>query len=382
MSADITPFRIQIPQTDLDDLQDRLARTRLPHPVPGLEADWGRGIPPEYLEELAEQWAKDFDWRAQEEELNSYPQFLTEIDGQTIHFMHILSPEPGATPLLLTHGFPSAFVEFLDAIGPLGNPRAHGGDPADAFHLVIPSLPGFGFSSPVSAPGWDLARSAKAFGELMTRLGYQRFAAVGEDVGYGVVAELGALHPDRVIGTLSTADGPLLGMFSEMFPAPQDLTEAETASIQAAAQWWDGQKGYRALQCSQPNALSVGLSDSPAFQLAWIAEKWKIWAGTDSKIDPKRLLTLISIYWFTRTGATSAHFYWEMAHSTAFGIGSPDVPAGWAVFNQDPLLGKFLNPTGQLAHYTEHDEGGHFPAMEVPDLLVNDIRTFFRPLRG
>lgn len=380
-SAGIRPFRIEIPQADLDDLRDRLARTRRPHRVPGLETDWSRGIPPEYVGELATYWADSFDWRVQEKELNSYPQFLTEIDGQTIHFMHIRSPEADAVPLMLIHGYPSLFMEFLDMIGPLSDPRAHGGDPADAFHLVIPSLPGFGFSSPVSAPGWDLERTAKAFGELMTRLEYERFGVQGEDLGQGVATQLSSQFPDRVIGTHCSADKPQAGLMAEQFPAPQGLTEDETARLEAAKQWWAGQNGYQVLQCTQPNALAVGLSDSPEFQLAWIAEKWEIWTGDSSKIDRNRLLTLISIYWFTRTGATTAHYYWEMAHSTSYATGSPDVPAGWAIFNQDPLLRKFLNPTGQITHYTEYDEGGHFPAAEVPDLLASDLRTFFRPLR-
>ncbi|MFB7053521.1 epoxide hydrolase family protein [Streptomyces vinaceus] len=361
-------------------MRERLARIRVPDATPGLEADWSRGIPPNLIRELAEYWADSFDWRAQEAEINQYPQFLTEIDGQNIHFLHVRSPEPDATPLILTHGFPSAFVEFLDVIGPLSDPRAHGGNAEDAFHLVIPSVPGFGFSSPVSAPGWELGRAAKAFGELMTRLGYERFAAQGEDIGSGVIAQLGSLFPDRVIGTHSSCDKIQVGLFAETFPPPQNLTPAEQEALDAAKLWWAGEKGYMALQSSQPNALAAGLTDSPVFQMAWIAEKWTTWTGTESKIDRNRLLTLISIYWFTRTGASAAHFYWELAHSGASMAGSTEVPQGWAVFNQDPLLRKFL-PADLLPHYTEYDAGGHFPAMEVPDLLVDDIRTFFRTLR-
>lgn len=383
--TDVRPFRIEVPQAELDDLRDRLARVREPHPIAELKSDWSRGIAPDYIQELTKRWSTSFDWRAQEAELNELDHFTTEIDGQNIHFLHVRSPESDATPLLVVHGFPSSFVEYLDVIGPLSDPRAHGADPADAFHLVIPSLPGFGFSAPLSSPGWDLGRTAKAFGELMTRLGYERFAAQGEDLGYGIIAQLGTLFPDRVVGTHSSSDKIQVGLFAEQFPPLENLSKEEAESIEASKLVWAGQKGYQVLQCSQPNALAAGLTDSPTLQLAWMAEKFATWTGATYKVDPDWLLTMISIYWFTRTGASAANYYWEMAHSGAGGRGtsdSTDFPQGWAIFNTDPLLRKFLDPDNKIAHYKEYSEGGHFPALEVPDLLVDDIRAFFRELRN
>ncbi|GAA0444021.1 epoxide hydrolase [Streptomyces stramineus] len=330
MSVDITPFRIQIPQADLDDLHDRLARTRSPYPVPGTGSDWDRGIPPAHLHELAAYWSDGFDWRAHEARLNTFPQFLTEIDGQTIHFLHLRSPEPDAIPLLLNHSYPTSFVEFLQTSGPLTDPRAHGGDPADAFHIVIPSLPGFVFSSPLSARGWNLERTATAFGELMTRLGYERFGVEGGDLGAGVTGRMAMLFPDRVIGAHTHGDRLQLGMAGEDLPVPDGLNAEERAELETAQRSWSQMKGYRVLHSTEPNALSAGLADSPILQLAWIAEKLAEWANPATPLSREDVLITASLYWFTRTGPAAADFYWELAHAPNKGWGEPsDVPK-WA----------------------------------------------------
>ncbi|MER5811402.1 epoxide hydrolase [Streptomyces sp. NPDC002033] len=384
MCADIRPFQIQIPQADLDDLHDRLARTRSPYPVPGADTEWDHGIPSGYLRELAEYWADGFDWRTHEARLNSFPQFTTEIDGQTIHFLHLRSPEPDATPLLLNHSYPTSFVEFLEASGPLTDPRAHGHDPADAFHVVIPSLPGFAFSSPLSARGWNLERTALAFGELMTRLGYERFGVEGGDIGAGVTGRVTTLMPERVIGAHTHGDRLQLGMAGEDLPVPDGLTPQELAGLEAAQRSWGQLKGYKVLQQTLPNALAAGLTDSPVLQLAWIAEKFVQWANPATPISRDNVLITASLYWFTRTGPAAGDFYWELAHADNPGWGSTSgVPMASSLFYSDPLVRKVLGPPeGSSVFFREHAEGGHFPAFEVPDLFADDIRAFFRTLRG
>jgi epoxide hydrolase len=382
----VTPFRIEIPQADLDDLHRRLAETRLPEPVPGDAADFSRGVPPAYLAELVEYWRSAYDWRAAEAELNDYGPFVTEIDGQTIHFTHVRSPEPNATPLLLSHGYPGSYVEFLNLIGPLTDPRSHGDDPADAFHVVVPSLPGFGFSVPLSSSGWEMGRTTDAFGELMSRLGYERFGAHGGDVGAGMTGRLGATRPDRVIGTHVSSDRGALGQAGEFFPVPEDLTEDERRTVEAARAHWLTDRGYLDLQSHRPDTIGAALTDSPAGQLAWIAEKFQSWtnraaATPDKAVDRDQLLTLVSIYWFTRSGATAARFLYEAAHAQLDWVAPSTVPSGWAVFNNHPVVRRVIDPDHKIRHWSEFDEGGHFPAMEAGDLLVDDIRAFFRSLR-
>ncbi|PXX59334.1 pimeloyl-ACP methyl ester carboxylesterase [Nocardia tenerifensis] len=382
----ITPFRIDIPQAELDELRDRLRHARLPHPVPGTENDWGRGIAPAYLAELARYWRDDFDWRAQEARLNAHDQFTTEIDGQTIHFIHVRSAEPDAAPLLITHGYPGSVVEFLDVIGPLTDPVAHGGAATDAFHVVIPSLPGFGFSTPLASTGWELSRTTEAFAELMTRLGYEKFAAQGGDVGAGVTGRLAALYPERVIATHVNSDRGSLGLVGEQLPMPDGLTAEELAAIEEAQERWAQQKGYLVLQSTQPNAIAAALTDSPIAQLAWIAEKFQVWSdparSTGEAVDRDLLLANISIYWFTRSGASAAQFLWETAHSGMDWVMPSGVPQGWAVFNTSPLMSRVMNPGGHIEHFTEYTEGGHFAALSEPVLFVADVRTFFRDHRG
>ncbi|MDM2420307.1 epoxide hydrolase [Mycobacteroides abscessus] len=380
-SDQILPFHISVPQEQLEDLHERLGRTRSPFPVPGRGSGWDHGIAPDYLQALADYWANGFDWRAHESELNTFEQFITEIDRQTIHFLHIRSPEPNATPLVLSHSYPTSFTEFLEASKLLADPSSYGGDPADAFHVVIPSLPGFVFSSPLSAQGWNLERTASAFGELMSRLGYDRFGAVGGDLGAGVTERLATLLPEKVIGAHTHGDRLQLGMAGEDLPIPPGLSPAERTGLEAAQRSWSEMKGYRVLHSTQPNALSAGLADSPILQLAWIAEKLVEWANPASPISREEILVTASLYWFTRTGPAAADFYWELAHAENTGWGGYSaVPQGSSLFYSNPLVRKVLHPRDDMGFFREHTEGGHFPAMEVPGLFVEDIRAFFRGL--
>ncbi|MEA5363316.1 epoxide hydrolase [Amycolatopsis sp., V23-08] len=376
MTNDIRPFRVEIPQAELDELHRRLADARYPEPVPGDRPDWSRGIPPSRVRELAEYWRTGYDWRAQEAALNAFPQFTTEIDGQRIHFLHVRSPRADAMPLLLTHGYPSSFAEFLDVLGPLTEPGP------DAFHVVVPSLPGFGFSTPLSGPGWELARTTDAFAVLMTRLGYDRFAAQGGDIGAGVTGRLAALYPERVLGTHVNSDRGTIALAGEQLPMPENLTEAEQSELDAAREAWKAGRGYLDLQSHQPETLAAGLTDSPVGQLAWIAEKFEAWTNADGGIGCDRLLTTVSLYWFTRSGATAARFLYEAAHSGHGWLAPSDVPAGWAVFNSSPVVRRIMDPEEKIEHWSDFTEGGHFAAMEAGELLVADVRAFFRKLRA
>lgn len=383
-NSEIRPFRIEIPQAELDDLHARLANTRWPSPAPDGRSDFGRGIPLAYLRELADYWRDGFDWRAQEARLNEFPQYLTEIDGQTIHFLHVRSPEPDATPLIITHGYPSSVVEFLELLGPLTDPRSYGGSPADAFHVVVPSLPGFGFSTPVTAPGWEIGRTTAAFAELMRRLGYDRYGPHGGDIGAGVTGRLGATQPDRVIGTLVTSDQGALALAGEYLPIPDDLSSEDRAVIDRHREGWVEERGYLDLQSHRPETLAPALTDSPVGQLAWIAEKFESWTNPDVSLgegaNRDRLLTNISLYWFTRSGASAARFLSEAAHSGLGWVAPSDVPAGWAIFNTHPVIRRMTDPDQSMRYWSEHSEGGHFAALEAPDLLVDDLRAFFRDL--
>ncbi|MFI6426095.1 epoxide hydrolase family protein [Promicromonospora sp. NPDC050880] len=370
----LVPFRIDVPQADLDDLHDRLARTRWPLPVPGREdrTDFSRGIPQAYLRDLAGYWRDGFDWRAQEARLNEWEQYTTVVDGQTFHVVHVRSANPQATPLILNHGWPGSFVEYQRLVPLL----------TDAFHVVIPSLPGFGFSTPLSGTGWELARTTTAYAEIMTRLGYQRFAAHGTDIGAGTAGRLAALYPDRVIGTHTGSDGRALAMVGDKFPYPDGLTQDEIAQIEAVRATDQAERGYFEMQNHRPDTIGPALTDSPVAQLAWIAEKFQTWtngahATPDEAVDRDQLLTNVSLYWFTRSGASSAQFYYESEHSGLGWVAPSDVPAGWAVFDTHPLMRRALDPWNAMSHFSEFTEGGHFPAMEEPALLAADIRAFF-----
>ncbi|BFV55588.1 alpha/beta fold hydrolase [Kitasatospora sp. CMC57] len=383
------PFRIDIPKADIDDLHRRLENTRWPEEVAG--SGWSRGVPVEYLKDLAEYWRLGFDWRAIESRINELPQFTTEIDGANVHFLHVRSPEPDARPLLVTHGWPSTFVEFLDVVGPLTDPRAHGGDPADAFHLVIPTIPGFGFSGPVREAGWDHHRVARAWKELMARLGYERYVVQGGDWGMMVSLELCLADAEHVAGVHVNS--------LVTFP-PQD--QAELAALDEAEMQRLGKlmhfdlelSAHLKLLATRPQTVAYGLTDSPVGQLAWIMEKYREWTDSErvpeDAIDRDLMLANVTVFWLTATAASSAQLYYESLDRTnpniAARLGGPwelTMPAGVAVFPHDAALPlrRFADrvlPT--ITHWSEFDRGGHFPAMEEPDLYVADVRAFARSL--
>ncbi|MFI6035926.1 epoxide hydrolase family protein [Streptomyces sp. NPDC051315] len=389
----IRPFRLDVPQSDLDDLHTRLDLTRWPAGLP--TTGWAYGVPADYLRELVTYWRHTYDWRAAEARLNEWPQFTTTIDGANIHFAHVRSPEPDATPLVITHGWPGSIVEFWDVVGPLTDPAAHGGDPADAFHVVVPGIPGFGLSGPVAESGWEAGRVADAWAELMSRLGYERFGAQGGDWGAAISRELGRAHPDRVIGVHLNL---LPGAQAITEPTPEELAAlAPEERERTLASWrrWTAFSaegtGYYYQQATRPQTLAYGLSDSPVGQLAWIVEKFREW--TDSRevpeeaVDRDQLLTNVMLYWLTGTAGSSARIYYERQHTTSGRVAAPRepsrVPTALALFPaelQIPLR-RNAERTENLVRWTEFDRGGHFAAMEEPDLLVGDVRAFFRELR-
>ena len=380
----IRPFRIDIAQAEIDDLQARLRHTRWPDELPG--AGWDYGIPLSYVRELAEQWRDAYDWREHEARLNEFPQFATTIDGQNIHFLHVRSPEPRAIPLLLTHGWPGSIVEFEKVIGPLVDPSAHGGDAADAFHVIAPSIPGFAFSGPTRERGWGVKRVATAFAELMGRLGYDRYGAQGGDWGSAISRQLALLDQEHVVGVhLNTLATPPSGDPEEM----KLLTERERAYLDAAQRFRQQGSAYFTIQSTRPQTLAYALTDSPAGLLAWIGEKFHEWSDRcsgQSAIDPSQLLTNVSVYWFTGTANSSARLYFEFGRSgSSWGkVETSTVPTGVAVFPHEiaPPIRRFAERSNNIVHWTEFDRGGHFAAMEEPDLLVADVRDCFRGLRN
>jgi pimeloyl-ACP methyl ester carboxylesterase len=378
--TEIRPFRIEIPQADLDDLRDRLANTRWPAQLPGV--GWTRGVPVDYLTELADYWRTGYDWRAQEKQLNDIPQFTTEIDGQNIHFLHVRSPEPDALPLIISHGWPGSVAEFLKIIGPLTDPRSYGGDPADAFHVVAPSMPGFGFSGPTREPGWTSKRMARAFAELMRRLGYQRYGAQGGDWGAIVSPDIGRVDAEHVVGVHVNAATIGFIPFGEVDPA--EHTEVERVRLERLGNYMSEGDGYFKIQATRPHTLSFALADSPAGQLAWIVEKFKEWTHPttglpEESINRDHLLTNVMLYWLTGTAGSSAQMYYEMMHAGDWPTPS-QVPTGVAVFAEDVAIRRYAEQGNNIVHWTDFDTGGHFAAMEVPDLLVGDVRAFFRGL--
>ena len=378
-ATEIRPFLIEIPQADLDDLRARLESTRWPDQVP--DSGWDYGIPLDYVQQLAGYWRTSYDWRVHERALNAFPQFTTVIDGHRVHFLHVISPEPDAIPLIMTHGWPGSIVEFINIIGPLTNPRAHGAEPADAFHLVVPSIPGYGFSGPTQDRGWNVHRIARAWDELMRRLGYRRYGAQGGDWGSSISRELGLIAADHVIGVH-------LNMLFTLVPEDAtDLTDVERSRVETMRRFREAGSGYGAIQSTRPQTLAYGLTDSPAGQLAWIAEKFGEWTDDglpDEAVDRDQLLTNIMVYWLTRTAGSSARLYYEAARSASWG--PPKVsaaPTGLAVFAREIArpIRRFAELSNNIVHWTEFDRGGHFAAMEQPDLLVGDVRAFFRQLR-
>lgn len=381
-TPDIRPFRIDVPQDRLDDLHTRLAATRWPGELPGT--GWSRGVPTTYLRDLADHWRTVYDWRAQEAELNAYPQFLTTPDGQTVHFLHVRSPEPDATPLVLLHGWPGSVVDFLDVLGPLSDPRAHGGDPADAFHLVVPSLPGFGFSIPLAGPGMNAARMATVLNGLMSRLGYPRYGLQGYDTGTWVAPEMGRQAPDHVIGIHLNA------MIT--FPVGESDTDGLTAAEQRRWQsMQDCNDGYLQCNSKRPQTVAYALTDSPVGQLAWTVEKFKEFTDPEDglpedSVDRDRMLTNISLYWFTGTAASAAQIYYEEMSAPTWNDDwttgrRGTVPTAVLLSTHDVTVRRWAERDHNVVRWTELDRGGHFLAMEAPDLLVGDVREFFAKTR-
>ncbi|MFE7483866.1 epoxide hydrolase family protein [Streptomyces sp. NPDC057552] len=373
----VRPFRIAIPQREVDDLNDRLARTRWSRQLPG--AGWERGVPVEHLREAAEYWRDTYDWRAQEARLNAFPQFMTRIDGQDIHFLHVRSPEPDALPVVLTHGWPNSFLEFADLIGPLTDPRAHGGDPDQAFHVVVPSPPGFGFSESPRETGWNVARVAGLWAELMSRLGYERYGVQGGDLGAYIAPAVAEADPGRVVGVY------LIGGLG--IPSEEDvpgLTEEEHKAYSAImdADWMHG-TDHHALLRAAPQSFAYGWEDSPVGGLAWMLQKLKEFgpAGTvpEDVLGRDAILTNTSLYWFTGTFGSSS---WPMYDSTGIGWPQGQRHAPTGVYHGIPGLRRIAQRDCDLVHWPLDNPGEHhFIAMEQPAPLAADMATFFAALR-
>jgi pimeloyl-ACP methyl ester carboxylesterase len=370
-SEEIRPFEIDIPRSVLDDLRERLEKTHWPDELP--DVGWNYGVPMAFVRGLADRWATSYDWRAWESRLNGYPQFTTTIDGQNIHFLHVRSPQDGAFPLILTHGWPGSVVEYLDVIDPLSDPSAHDGDAIDAFDLVIPSLPGFGFSGRTHERGWNRYRTAAAWAELMRRLGYERYGAVGNDAGSMISPELGRIDPDHVAGVHVTQ----IFSFPSGDPSEMaDLSEEEQRELGTLQWFMENKISFNQLMSQQPQTLAYALLDSPVGLLAWNAQLF------DEGMDPDFVLTNVMLYWLTGTAGSAARMYYEDAHATP--PSEPTTaPTGVAAFAGDfSGVRRFANRDHEnIVRWSAFDHGGHFAASKVPDLLVGDVRAFFRDLR-
>lgn len=367
----IRPFRIDVPQADLDDLRERLARTRLPQPAP--TDDWEAGTPNSYLAEAVSRWAGDYDWRAEEARLNAHPHFVTEVDGQPIHFVHVRSRHEGATPLLLAHTYPGSFADYLDMIGPLVDPTAHGGRAEDAFDVVIPDAPGFGFSQPVVAAGWSTARVAAAYDTLMRRLGYESYGVHGSDNGAMIARELGLLAPDGFLGL------HVLQLFSfpSGDPAEFDKLEPQDYAGLEHMQWFQSVGGYNTMNSSRPQTIAAALSDSPVGQLAY-SELFNSFGNGTSLVPLDAILTEVSIAWFANASAGMSRSYRE----NALAGDEPRVNAartGVAVFADDfQTIRVFAErDNSNIVHWSRFERGGHYASLEVPGVLVGDLRAFF-----
>jgi len=382
--APLRPFTIHVPDSVLRDLKARLANARIPEPLHGSDA-WTFGTDTVYLRELLTYWRDTFDWRAQERKLNQLEQFTTTIDGLTIHFVHRKSKQPNAFPLLVTHGWPGSFVEFVKIIGPLTDPVAHGGRSDDAFDVVMPSIPGFAFSDKPHETGFDPRRIAAIEARLMARLGYTKYGAQGGDWGSIISTEVARGDRAHVAGlhlNMCRANPP---------PGTDpnaDLTDAEKARVKMRDAFQAEETGYQQIQGTKPQTIGIALNDSPAGLAAWIVEKFRTWCdcdGNPEKIFTKdELLTNITLYWVTQTAASSARIYYETRHLTvAQAPGRIDVPTACADFPKEVIWAprRWLEPRYNITRWTVMPRGGHFAAMEQPALLVDDIRAFFRGLR-
>ena len=384
MSDLIERFDIHVDDEVLDDLRSRLAQTRFPDQIEGT--GWEYGIPTGYLRELVEYWRESYDWRSQEARLNELAHFRTRIDSQSIHFVHARSSHADALPLIITHGWPGSVVEFLDVIPRLTEPEDQAGQASDAFHVVAPSLPGYGFSEPTSTPGWDPWRIARAFVELMHRLGYTRYGAQGGDWGAQVATRIGALDPDHCAAihlNMAIADPPPRRE-GEAAVQQSDQDKADVAAMQQFAR---EESGYAMEQSTKPQTLGVALNDSPAGLLAWIVEKLRAWSDCDG--DPEnvftqdQMITNVMTYWVTQNITSSARLYWELQHTGERAPERVDVPTGIARYPKEVI--RFPRPWVErrynVTHWADMPRGGHFAAMEQPDLFVDDLRTFFRTVR-
>lgn len=379
----IVPFTVDVPDAVLVDLHDRLSRTRFPEQIPG--AGWDYGTELGYVRDLVTYWNESYDWRKQEARLNSFEQFVTEIDGQRVHFLHVRSPESDALPLVMTHGWPGSVVEFLDIIGPLVNPRGYGGDPEDAFHVVCPSIPGYGFSGPTRERGWDPQRVAGAFATLMAGLGYERYGAQGGDWGSMISTQLALADPEHVAGLH-------LNMVIALPPEGEDfstLTETEMAGLTSAADYMENDSGYAKIQGTKPQTIGYLLDDSPAGLAAWIVEKFRTWSDCDGDVERRftkdTLLTNIMLYWVTTTGHSSGRLYYEATKAGGFVAKGRrvEVPTGAAIFPKEIIRPprRWAERSYNITRWTEMPSGGHFAALEEPTLLVDDVRSFFASVR-
>ncbi len=386
MPEDITPFRIDVPEAALLDLRDRLERTRWPEPE--TVDDWSQGVPLAYLQDLCRYWAEGYDWPATEARLNRFAQYRTEIDGLGIHFLHVRSPHPEALPLVITHGWPGSIVEFLKVIGPLSDPTAHGGDAADAFHVVCPSLPGYGFSDKPARTGWSVQRTAAAWSQLMARLGYQRYGAQGGDWGTSITTSLAQQDPGHLAGI--HLNPPIAAPDPATF---DDLTAAEQSALAALQHAQAQESGYSAEQATKPQTVGYGLVDSPVALCAWIVEKFWSWTDNDGRLDDvlsrDEILDDVTVYWLTGTGASAARMYWESFGEVSewFSRATADivsVPTGCSIFPSEiprPSRRWAAKRYTDIRHWHELDKGGHFAAFEQPAVFVDEVRSFFRLVR-
>lgn len=381
-TAQIREFSIHVEESALADLHSRLERTRMPDQIPG--SAWDYGADTAYMEELLTYWRTAYDWRQHEAALNELPHFKTDIDGIEMHFVHIRSQHPAALPLVITHGWPGSFYEFMDVLGPLSDPPAHGGDAADAFHLVLPSMPGYGFSGRPRQRGMSVDRVARVVAGLMDRLGYERYGAQGGDWGSSVAAWLARERPERLAGIHLTlvGGGPPQGMDDPEAGIPS----WELERYRTRTEWWRGENAYGSIQGTKPLTLAYGLNDSPAGLAAWIVEKFRSWSDCggdiESRFSKDQLLTNIMLYWATESMPSAVRLYYESRRSGR----RPDpvqTPTAVAVFPGEIFFSprKWVEARYNVAQWTEMPRGGHFAAMEEPALLVEDVRKFFRPLR-